>query len=152
MHASVFGPRVMFPVESRSRRRCHCGCKKRATHTGRNNGIALVTGCELYIRRWAVRRLVAMRGTNEPDCGNERRIAVKCDQMVAPGPGRAKPCTNEAKFLVTGYAGTKLHYCGVHARGMKERDPKRVEALAPALETACDPFLEGIMNRKGEQG
>ena len=52
MQASVFGPRAMIPVESTSRRRCHCGCKKRATHTGRNNGIALVTGCEMYIRRW----------------------------------------------------------------------------------------------------
>ena len=52
MHASVYGPRAMVAVEPRSRRRCHCGCKKRATHTGRNNGIALATGCEMYIRRW----------------------------------------------------------------------------------------------------
>lgn len=51
-YASEYGPRVRVPVPSESRRRCQCGCKTRATHTGRNNGIALVTGCEMYIRRW----------------------------------------------------------------------------------------------------
>lgn len=45
-------PRSMRPVPPRCRRRCHCGCKKRATHTGTANGVAMTTGCELYIRRW----------------------------------------------------------------------------------------------------
>jgi hypothetical protein len=43
--------RYMQPVKAR--RRCWCGCKTRATHTGCANGIAL-TGplCELAARRW----------------------------------------------------------------------------------------------------
>ena len=45
-------PRSIGKVPSRMRRRCHCGCKRRATHTGLANGIAMTHGCELYIRRW----------------------------------------------------------------------------------------------------
>lgn len=41
------------PIRTRSRRRCHCGCKKRATHLGMANGVALGSGCELSMRRWA---------------------------------------------------------------------------------------------------
>lgn len=52
MMGSVFGVRTMTPVANRSRRRCHCGCKKRATHLGRGDGVGLTTGCELSIRRW----------------------------------------------------------------------------------------------------
>lgn len=44
--------RTMQPVEPSSRRRCHCGCKRRATHLGMANGVTLITGCELLIRRW----------------------------------------------------------------------------------------------------
>lgn len=44
--------RYAHPVQPRSRRRCHCGCGKRATHLGMANGVALVTGCELAIARW----------------------------------------------------------------------------------------------------
>lgn len=51
-YGSVFGKRGMKPVSSRSRRRCFCGCKKRATHMGMNGEIGLVTACEMYIRRW----------------------------------------------------------------------------------------------------
>jgi hypothetical protein len=36
-----------------SRRRCHCGCKGRATHLGMANGVCLANGCELSMRRWA---------------------------------------------------------------------------------------------------
>ena len=39
-------------VLPRSRRRCSCGCKQRATHVGMANGCALVTACEMAIRRW----------------------------------------------------------------------------------------------------
>src|SRR5438128_8501144 len=39
-------------VRPASRRRCHCGCKRRATHCGMANGICLTTGCELSIARW----------------------------------------------------------------------------------------------------
>lgn len=44
--------RYMALAGSRSRRRCQCGCKRRATHRGMANGVALVMGCELYVRRW----------------------------------------------------------------------------------------------------
>ena len=49
---SVAGVRYAEPVESKSRRRCHCGCKRRATHKGMNNDVCLTTACELAIRRW----------------------------------------------------------------------------------------------------
>ena len=37
-------------VAAKSRRRCGCGCKRRATHRGVANGVTLITGCELSIR------------------------------------------------------------------------------------------------------
>jgi len=36
----------------RNRRNCPCGCKHRSTHVGMANGVALTSGCELYISRW----------------------------------------------------------------------------------------------------
>lgn len=44
--------RYSQPVPSRLRRRCHCGCKTRATHSGMANGICLYEGCELSVARW----------------------------------------------------------------------------------------------------
>lgn len=44
--------RYSQPVRPSSRRRCHCGCKRRATHMGMANGIGLVTACQLAIARW----------------------------------------------------------------------------------------------------
>lgn len=41
--------------DPRSRRRCHCGCGKRATHRGMANGVCLSMGCELSMMRWARR-------------------------------------------------------------------------------------------------
>lgn len=49
---SSFHKRYMQPVPRRSRRHCTCGCKTRATHSGMANGVCLITGCELSIRRW----------------------------------------------------------------------------------------------------
>lgn len=40
------------PVDSKSRRRCGCGCGRRATHRGMANGVCLTMGCELSMRRW----------------------------------------------------------------------------------------------------
>lgn len=57
--------RYSQPVKSASRRRCHCGCNLRATHTGMANGIGLVTGCELAITRWV--KTGAMRVTKAPN-------------------------------------------------------------------------------------
>lgn len=42
-------------VNPRSRRRCHCGCKTRATHRGMANGVCLTMGCEWAMMRWAAR-------------------------------------------------------------------------------------------------
>lgn len=39
-------------VDSKSRRRCNCGCGRRATHRGMANGVCLKMGCELSVRRW----------------------------------------------------------------------------------------------------
>jgi hypothetical protein len=50
--ASVNDVRYSEPVNPRSRRRCYCGCKQRATHKGMANGICLTTACELGIQRW----------------------------------------------------------------------------------------------------
>lgn len=50
--SSIEHTRYAEPTDSRSRRRCHCGCKRRATHVGMANGIALSMGCELAVARW----------------------------------------------------------------------------------------------------
>lgn len=42
----------LAPMPSTSRRRCRCGCKSRSTHIGMANGVALMSGCELSVRRW----------------------------------------------------------------------------------------------------
>ena len=34
------------------RRRCNCGCGGAASWTGGANGVALMSGCELSVRRW----------------------------------------------------------------------------------------------------
>jgi hypothetical protein len=44
--------RYMETMKPTSRRRCLCGCKRRATHKGMANGVCLMLGCELYVRRW----------------------------------------------------------------------------------------------------
>jgi hypothetical protein len=33
-------------------RACDCGCGGPATHTGTANGVALIGGCHLSVRRW----------------------------------------------------------------------------------------------------
>ena len=45
-------PRAKVLAPSKSRRRCHCGCNRRATHMGQANGVTMVMGCELSIARW----------------------------------------------------------------------------------------------------
>jgi hypothetical protein len=44
--------RYAIPVNPKSRRRCGCGCNRRATRKGMANGVCLVLACELGIRRW----------------------------------------------------------------------------------------------------
>lgn len=41
-----------FREDRRTRRRCNCGCKTRASHIGLGDGVALVTGCEWKVRKW----------------------------------------------------------------------------------------------------
>lgn len=49
---SIRHVRYAEPVPATSRRRCRCGCKRRATHRGMANGVCLTTACELSVRRW----------------------------------------------------------------------------------------------------
>ncbi|NTG48634.1 hypothetical protein G6M04_14670 [Agrobacterium rhizogenes] len=51
--------RYTEPVSSR--RRCHCGCKGRITHNGMTNGVTLMNGCELHVRRWVHDPISAIR-------------------------------------------------------------------------------------------
>lgn len=44
--------RYAMPAPAKSRRRCYCGCKRRATHRGMANGVCLTMVCELAVRRW----------------------------------------------------------------------------------------------------
>lgn len=47
------------------RRRCSCGCGQWATHKGVANGVALILGCELVVRRW-VRDGARMHRSDQP--------------------------------------------------------------------------------------
>lgn len=49
---SANGSRAVITAQSQSRRRCDCGCGGRATHVGLGDGIALMGGCEMHVRRW----------------------------------------------------------------------------------------------------
>lgn len=39
-------------VGRKGRRRCRCGCGRASTHRGMANGVAMMVGCELHVRRW----------------------------------------------------------------------------------------------------
>jgi hypothetical protein len=41
---------MRYVVGSKNRRKCHCGCGGRVTHSGMANGVCLTSGCELYVR------------------------------------------------------------------------------------------------------
>ena len=43
--------RYIEPIESR-RYKCSCGCDGKCTHRGMANGVNLIAGCELSMRRW----------------------------------------------------------------------------------------------------
>mgnify|MGYP001582718171 CR=1 FL=1 len=46
---SILGKRTMRTLGV-TRRKCRCG--ERATHTGFGDGVALMVGCTLCVRRW----------------------------------------------------------------------------------------------------
>lgn len=52
---------VMYvePIGAKTRRHCRCGCRRVITHRACANGVALYTGCELEVRRFA--KEVALR-------------------------------------------------------------------------------------------
>jgi hypothetical protein len=44
---------LRFMVRNKKmRRRCGCGCEKTSTHVGCVNGLGMMSGCELSVRRW----------------------------------------------------------------------------------------------------
>tara|TARA_R100001244_G_scaffold2541_3_gene3962 strand:+ start:139 stop:435 length:297 start_codon:yes stop_codon:yes gene_type:complete len=51
--------------EPRRRRKCHCGCGKRGTHSVFANGVCLSSGCEFECHRWA-REMNARRANAAP--------------------------------------------------------------------------------------
>lgn len=53
--------RDLIKVKSTSRRRCDCGCNSRATHIGTGQGAGMVSGCELFVRRWVRDGLKAIK-------------------------------------------------------------------------------------------
>jgi len=46
--------RYMQKIEGDKRRlnKCRCGCGQKATYIGKCNGLGLMSGCELRVRRW----------------------------------------------------------------------------------------------------
>lgn len=68
---SIHGHRSMKAVQPQSRRRCHCGCRKRASHLGLGDGVALMMGCELYVRRW-VRDGIRTHRPHEQHSGEQK--------------------------------------------------------------------------------
>lgn len=50
--SSTLHARYFVKLPAKSRRLCRCGCRRRSTHSGMANGVVLVTGCELSVRRW----------------------------------------------------------------------------------------------------
>lgn len=48
-------------------RKCSCGCGRKITHTGFGGSVALMNGCELYVRRWVRDGAQARRLTGSPD-------------------------------------------------------------------------------------
>lgn len=50
-YGSVNGHRTLTTTPPTSRRRCAC-CNRRSTHVGLGDGVALMSGCEMTVRRW----------------------------------------------------------------------------------------------------
>lgn len=44
--------RYAEPQSPQRRKKCHCGCGSRAAHRGMANGVCLMSGCEIRVRRW----------------------------------------------------------------------------------------------------
>ena len=48
---SASGHRAMVQAPDK-RRKCSCGCGGRMTHIGLGDGLGMMGGCELSVRRW----------------------------------------------------------------------------------------------------
>jgi hypothetical protein len=61
--SAVEHERYSDPIDKSDRRRrmCPCGCRKRSTHRGKANGVTLMSGCELLVRRWVKDPMSAIR-------------------------------------------------------------------------------------------
>lgn len=57
---------VLRPKKRGGVRKCPCGCGTRVTHLGMANGMCLMSGCELRVRRW-VRDGIAAAQIKQPD-------------------------------------------------------------------------------------
>lgn len=65
--SAIHHQRYMEPVEkTRNRRMCPCGCRRKVTHRGMANGVCLMSGCELFVRRWVKDHTSARRLLSAP--------------------------------------------------------------------------------------
>lgn len=67
--------RAMVKTPPSSRKRCSC-CGRRATHVGTANGMAMMGGCDLRVRRWVKQGSIAIqrssaRFTYSPEMATE---------------------------------------------------------------------------------
>lgn len=70
-HQQALAP---LPRRYRNRRKCLCGCGGKASHSGHANGIAVVWGCEMSMRRWVRSR----------KAGPEEELELSGDAAVQP--------------------------------------------------------------------
>lgn len=52
---SIWNVRYLEPIQKNEpgyRRLCRCGCQTRRRFRGMANGVTLMSGCELVVRRW----------------------------------------------------------------------------------------------------
>ncbi len=73
--------RSQAPVPTKSRRRCYCGCERRATHMGLANGVVMMTGCELSVLRWVKSPRDALRAAIRIDNRQKLHAQMKSEAM-----------------------------------------------------------------------
>lgn len=67
--------RSLVPIVGRKGRlRCTCGCKRPSTHHGMANRVALMSGCELSVRRWVRDPTAAGRQWARRDAASAQEI------------------------------------------------------------------------------
>lgn len=78
------------------RRRCRCGCKRRATHLGMANGVCLMSGCEFEVAYWVKhgyppRALALRKSLSESTALSPAKAAPKeaTPPSVSPTPSQS---------------------------------------------------------------